>query len=90
MKTYWCGWEVPTDIPGSHMLAKWPSGMRGWVSGYTALDEQVYVGHVDAESIADARAIVGSCYGKSADKIRERWEPKEHDLGWRPPGGRFT
>ncbi len=91
MFTFWCGWEVPSDIPGNHMLAKWPDGMRGWVSGYTGenLDERVYAGRVDAASVEEARAIVRSCYGKSADKIRERWEPEQHELGWRPAGGRF-
>ncbi len=91
--TYWCGWEVPAEIPGKHMLDKWPDGMKGWVSGYTLNDkdqeEQVYVGRVDADSVEEARAIVASCYGPSGHKLRERWEPEEKEFGYRPTGGRF-
>lgn len=89
--TYWCGWEVPNDVPGHHMLAAWPDGMKGWLSGWTGenLDERVYAGRVDAHSVDEARAKLRSCYGPSADRIRERWEPEQHPLGWRPAGGRF-
>lgn len=89
--TFWCGWEVPSDIPGDHMLDKWPDGMRGWVSGYTGenLDERVYAGRVDATSAEEADRIIRSCYTKSGARIRMRWEPEQKEFGYRPSGGRL-
>jgi hypothetical protein len=91
VKTYWCRYEVDPSIPGNHMLTAWPKGMKGWVGGYTG-DEPptaIWCARVDAESAEDADRIVRSCYTKSGDKIVMSWEPQEHELGWRPTGGRF-
>jgi hypothetical protein len=92
MFTFWCGWEVPREVPGHHMAAVWPAGSKGWISGWTGDngdDERVYVGRIDAASVEDARAILRSCYGESGDSIRERWEPVPHEIGWRDTSGRF-
>lgn len=95
MKTYWCRYEVDPSIPDSHMVAKWPRGMKGWISGYAnvANDERpptvIWCARVDAKSAADAERIVRGCYGKSGAEIRMSWEPQENELGWRPTGGRF-
>lgn len=86
--TFWVGWEVDNDIPDEHMVEKWPAGMKGWRSGYG--DGHVtWCARVDADTAEDAEGVVRGCYGKSAKKIRMRWEPEEHELGWRPTGGRF-
>jgi hypothetical protein len=87
MKTFWLGWEVDDSIPEADKLERWPSGMRGWCSG-TAANFTIWVARVDAETAMQAEAIVRSCYGASGQKIRMRWEPRSHDLGWRP-GDRF-
>lgn len=88
MKTYWCGWEVPFGVPDEHIVARWPEGMRGWISGESCT-RVIWVGRIDAESADKAWSIVLGCYGESADKIEQRWEPKPNELGWRPNNGRF-
>lgn len=86
--TFWVGWEASHDIPQEHMVASWPKGMKGWCSGSS--DEfETYAGRVDADDAKKAKALVRSCYGASGDKIVMRWEPEQHELGWRPTGGRF-
>lgn len=93
--TYWCGWEVPAEIPGNHMATAWPDGVKGWISGwkqsekYEDREDRIYVGRVDADSVEEARALIAGMYGPSADKIRERWEPEAKEFGYRPTGGRF-
>lgn len=86
--TYWCGWEVDNDIPQSHMVDRWPDGMKGWESGF-ADGFTTWVARVDAHSAKEAERIVRNCYGKSGPKIRMRWEPEQNALGYRPSGGRF-
>lgn len=86
--TFWVGFEVDESIPQDHMVEKWPTGMKGWTSGYGD-GFSTKCARVDADSPAQAESIVRSCYGPSADKIRMRWEPEEHEHGWRPTGGRF-
>lgn len=85
--TFWCGWSADDDIPDEHMVAQWPEGMHGWRTGsgggYITL-----VARVDASDAADAERIVRGCYGKSGSRMRMRWEPERHVLGWRP-GARF-
>jgi hypothetical protein len=62
--------------------------MKGWSSGFSDTFG-CWCARVDASSAAEAEAIVRSCYGKSAGRIRMRWEPEEYELGWRSTSGRF-
>ena len=84
MHTLWVGWSVPHDgIPNEHIARDWPPGMKGWCSG-SSNAVVLWVGRVDAETPDEAWAVVLGLYGASRERIVSRWEPKEHDLGWRP------
>ena len=89
MTRYWCGFEVPDDIPEEHKLEEWPAGVPGaWLTGegdgYTT-----WVASVDAESAEAAEAVLRSCFGPSREEITMRWEPRECPKGWEPPKDRF-
>jgi hypothetical protein len=92
--TYWVRWEADDNIPDKDIAATWPTGMKGWVSGYGGSDEasfRVWCARVDADTPAEAEKIVRSMYGKHGAKIRLSWDPAEHEheLGWRNNSGRF-
>lgn len=86
--TFWCGWEVDDDVPDEHMATRWPAGMKGWITGYSD-SFSTFAGRVDAKTASDAERVIRGCYGKSSARIRMRWEPKQHEHGWRPTDGRF-
>lgn len=81
---WWCGWDVPHDVP----IKVWPAGMHGWITGESC-DSFVWAGRIEAPNAASAEAIVRSCYGKYADVVRMRWEPKPRARDWWPASGRF-
>ena len=86
-KPFWVGWEVPDDTPDEHMVLTWPEGMKGWCSG-SGDDYTTWVGIVFAEDAQAAWAKVLSCYGESADCIRDRDFTSE--MTKQPPeNGRF-
>lgn len=85
--TWWVGWEVPDMVPEENAVETWPDGMRGWLSGH-GNGYKTWTGRVDAPSAAEAWATVLRCYGPSCGDIKQRWEPRQHPLGWRP-GDRF-
>lgn len=85
---WWCGWNVPNDIPEEHMAAAWPEGMRGWCTGHSE-GYTTWVARVEAEAAEYATEVVIGCYGKSARRIDSRWEPKAKPDGWWPESGRF-
>lgn len=86
--TFWVGWDVDDRIPQDHMVKKWPEGMKGWNSGFGD-GYALYTGRVVADTAEAAETIVRSCYGSSGAQIRMRWDPEQHELDWRPTGGRF-
>lgn len=92
MHTYWCGWVVPGYIPAAYAAEVWPEGMRGWLTGTFCDDRghhETWAGVVDAVSAADAWQRVVGCYGPACGEIKQRWEPKQAPLGYRPPSDRF-
>ena len=86
--TFWCRWYAPDTVPNEHMVARWPRGMKGWVSGYDSDDNTIWCARIDAVSAKEAEQAIRRCYGKSARKIRIDFI-NENPLGWRPGGGRF-
>jgi hypothetical protein len=83
MKLWWLGWTSPKDIPDDHVLAKWPSNMQGWRTG-EGDDHLTWVGAIWAETAGDAWTTVLSCYGESAGRVVERFEPDLKPDDWRP------
>lgn len=86
--TFWCRWEAPYSIPESHMVSRWPRGMKAWISGQS-VTAMIWCARVDAVDPEHAERVIRGCYGKSGGDIEFSWEPKKNDLGWRPTGGRF-
>ena len=89
MNLYWCGWNVPDDVPEEDMLAEWPACMKGWCSG-SGEGYDVYVGAVWGMNVEQARLAIRHCYGLSGHRIVERWEPHtipEDTTSERFPGG---
>jgi hypothetical protein len=84
---YWCGWNVPMDLPQEDWAESWPPGMQGWCSGEGA-SYTTWVGAVWAETPEEAWEVVQSCYGASGGLISERWEPKPQGVDYEP-GDRF-
>lgn len=89
MHTYWCRYFEPTkpEIPTRHIVTTWPTGMKGWMSGYGD-SAKIWCARVDADSIDAAERVIRSCYGKSGYRIAIE-SIDEQPLGWRPSGGRF-
>lgn len=34
---WWCGWEVPGDMPDEAIGVQWPQAMRGWHTGLSLI-----------------------------------------------------
>lgn len=81
---WWCGWEVPGDMPDEAIGVQWPQAMRGWCTGRTAGDATVFAGVVWAASADEARAVVASAYTTHAHMVKERWEPIPKGVDWTP------
>lgn len=75
-KTFWCGWDVPHDIPQDELPASWPPGITAWRTGGTDR-YSTYAGAVVAADGEAAMALVKFVYGQQAGRIATRWRPHE-------------
>jgi len=87
LRLWWCGWNVPFNIPPEDMLEDWPYDMQGWHTG-EGNDYSTWTGAVWAETDSAATETVLSCYGASSDQITLRWPPRLQDDDF-TPGDRF-
>lgn len=72
---YWCGWEVPHEIPQEDMAESWPKNMKGFHTGGSFVYE-TYAGAVWARTIEEAMVTIWTCYAQHCTKIKMRWEPE--------------
>lgn len=71
---WWCGWEVPDDMPDDATVKVWPRTMRGLNTG-RGFSFTTHTGLVWAASAEDALATVASCYTTHGHLIKQRWPP---------------
>lgn len=81
---WWCGWEVPGDMPDEAMVVEWPKPMRGWRTGQRLDGSSLWAGAVWAPGADEARAVVASAYTTHAHMLSERWEPIPKGVDWTP------
>ena len=92
-KVFWVRWSI-RSIDDPEVASKWPSGVKGWVTGRTVSskgperDLNIICARVEASDEADAKAKVLAMYGRFASEIG--WSSvEEMPIGWWPPSDRF-
>ena len=87
MTKFWCGFNVPNDLPEQSRVEVWPEGMWSWCSG-EGDEYTTWTALIEASSGKAAESIIRFCYGANGDKIVLRWDPEEKPEDW-IPGDRF-